>query len=151
VQKHIQQGGNGSVETERGPSLCWTVWPMGENLLRSAAVIAFLIVAAWAIATSFGLEWLFVSAIILLLFLAGYFFPTHYLLDSESASARGLISRKKRYWSGLKKYYVGKKGVHLSPYTRPSRLESFRGIYLPFGTRREEILHFIGEKMNRGR
>jgi hypothetical protein len=124
---------------------------MRERPLRSAAVILFLIVVLWAIASSFGTAWIFLSTIILLVYLAGFFFPTSYLLDPESVSARGLLSRKKRHWSGLKKYYVGKKGVHLSPYTKPSKLETFRGIYLPFGGRREEILDFIEEKMSRGR
>jgi hypothetical protein len=124
---------------------------MGENPLRSGAAIVFLLVVVWAIASAFGTEWFFVSAIILILFLAGYFFPTHYLLDSQAVSARGLFSRKKRHWSGLKKYEVGNKGIHLSPYARPSKLESLRGIYLPFGTKREEILRFVKEKMNRGR
>lgn len=138
-------------KTDAGCSLSWTVWPMRERPLRSAAVILFLMVVLWAIASAFGTAWIFVSAIILLVYLAGFFFPTRYLLGPESISARGLVSRKKRHWSGLKKYYVGKKGVHLSPYARPSRLESFRGIYLPFGGKREEILRFIEEKMSCGR
>lgn len=124
---------------------------MREDPVRSAAVIGFLAVVVWAIASSFGREWIVASTIILLLFLARFFFPTHYRLGPESVSARGLISRKKRHWSGLKRYYVGKRGVHLSPYTQPSRLESFRGIYLPFGTKREKILDFIEEKMSHGR
>lgn len=119
--------------------------------MRSAVVILFLAAVVWAISSWSGAAWAFLSAIILLGSLASFFFPTHYRLGPETVSARGLLSRKKRTWSGLKKSYVGKKGVHLSPYSRPSRLESFRGIYLPFSGKREEILHFIGEKMNRGR
>jgi hypothetical protein len=122
-----------------------------ENPWRSAAVVIFLAVVIWAIASWFGRAWIFISAIILLLSLAGFFFPTHYWLDQESASSRGLISRKKRSWNGFQKYYVGKKGIHLSPYARPSKLESLRGIYLPFGGKREEILHYIEERMKRGR
>lgn len=124
---------------------------MKEKPLRSAAVILFLMVVVWAIASSFGTAWIFISTVILLLYLAGFFFPTRYLMEAESVSARGLLTRKKRDWSGLKKYYVGKKGVHLSPYSRPSKLESFRGIYILFGGKREEILHFIEEKMSGGR
>lgn len=131
-----------------GQSLSWTVWPAGERPLRSAVLIIFLIAVAWAISSWFGAVWILLAMVILLGSLASYFFPTLYRLGPESVSARGLLSRKKRAWSGLRKYYVGNNGVHLSPYSRPSRLENFRSIYLPFGGKQEEIMHFIREKMN---
>ena len=146
-----ETGQDAAQSTTSGQSLSWTVWPMGENPLRSVAVILFLMIVVWAISTCFGKVWIFVSAIFLVGTLTGFFFPTTYRLDPETVSAHGLLSKKKRTWSGLKKYYVGKKGVHLSPYARPSKLESFRVIYLPFSGNQKEIMDFIGEKMNRGR
>jgi len=145
-----KQNGDATHGTEINPSLSWTVWPLSQSFWRSAAVILLLVVVVWAISSWLGIAWASLSALILLGSLASFFFPTHYRLGPESVSVRGLLSSKKRNWSVLKKHYVGQKGVHLSPYPRPSRLESFRGVYLPFGGKREEILNFIGEKMDCG-
>jgi hypothetical protein len=120
-------------------SLNWSIWPLKENALRSVAVVLFLAVVIWAVATIFGPLWILPSAFILLFFLAGFFFPTFYQLDQDAASMRGLITRKKRSWSKVKNYYLGAKGVHLSISERPSKLESSRGLYLPFGKQREDI------------
>jgi hypothetical protein len=145
-----EKNGDATQGTEMDPSVSWIVWPLSQSFWRSAAVILFLIVVVWTISSWLGITWAFLSSLILLGSLASFFFPTHYRLSPESVSVRGLLSRKKRNWSGLKKHYVGQKGVHLSPYPRPSRLESFRGLYLPFDGKREEILNFIGEKMDCG-
>jgi hypothetical protein len=136
---------------EGEPALAWAVWPLKENLSRSAAVILFLAVVVWAVASWFGPEWIFPSVVILFLFLAGFFLPTFYRMDLETVSVRGFLSRKKRAWTKLKSYHVGNKGVHLSSYSQRTRLEGLHGLYIPFGDKRKEILDFIGEKMDHGR
>lgn len=141
---HHDHAGNDRVE--------WSVWPLKESFFRSLAVILFLMVIVWTICSWFGPQWILPSAFILILFLSSFFLPTFYRLDPEEVSVRGLITRKKRPWSDLRKYYPGRKGVHLSSTERPSKLESIRGLYLPFGPdptgeHRRHIMSFIEGKL----
>jgi hypothetical protein len=145
-----------SPEAARANPVEWSVWPLKENWLRSLVVILFLAAVVWTLVTWFGPQWILPSIFILILFLSGFFLPTFYRLDSEQVSVRGLITRRKRRWAHLKKSYPGKKGVHLSPTERPSRLENLRGLYLPFGPdpsgeRRRRVLDFIERKLERER
>jgi hypothetical protein len=146
-----KEGRGGQQDEQSDGSMSWATWPLKESVPRSVAVVLFLAAVVWAVASCFGPQWILPSVFILLLFLAGFFFPTFYRLDSESASVRGLITRKRRSWSDVKRYYLGKKGVHLSLTERPSRLEGARGIYLPFGEHRKEIVAFIEGKLRRER
>jgi hypothetical protein len=144
----LEAASDGSVE--------WSVWPLKESLLRSLAVILFLAAIVWTLDTWFGPQWILPSAFILILFLSGFFLPTFYRLDAEQVSIRGLITRKKRHWKDFKRCYPVKKGVHLSPTERPSRLENIRGLYLPFGPdvsgeRRRQVMAFIEGKLDHER
>jgi len=139
-----------------GDPVEWSVWPLKENLIRSLAVILFLAAIVWMLALWFGPRWILPSVFILILFLPGFFLPTFYRLDAEQVSIRGLITRRKRAWAALKKYYPGARGVHLSPTRRPSRLENIRGLYLPFGPdpsgeRRRRVMDYIERKIDRER
>jgi hypothetical protein len=122
-----------------------------ESWVRSVAVIFFLAVVVWGISRWFGSMWIFPSTVILFLFLAGFFLPTYYHLDGDIISVRAFLSTKKRDWTALKKYSIGTKGVHLSPQSKATGLLGGRSIYLPFGTKKKEILDFIAEMMDRGR
>ncbi len=119
--------------------------------MRSVVVVIFLGIVVWAIASWFGRQWIIPSTIILFLFLASFFLPTYYRLDKEAVSVRSFLSTKKRAWAGLKDYHVSKKGVHLSLQSQPAMLERFRGLYLPFGTKREQILRYIEERIQHDR
>ena len=140
-----QAGGDDALE--------WSVWPLRENFFRSLAVILFLAAIVWMLVSWFGPQWIMPSIFILILFLSGFFLPTFYRLDSEQVAIRGLITRRKRRWTDLKRCYPGQKGVHLSPTKNPSRLENIRGLYLPFGPdpsgeRRRQAMTFIEGKLN---
>lgn len=137
--------------TGGGPSLDWTIWPLKESWVRSLAVIIFLAVIVWAISTCFGSIWIFPSAVILFLFLAGFFLPTYYHLDGDVIKVKAFLSTKKRNWTALGNYSTGKKGVHLSAQSKTATLLGGRSVYLPYGTKKKEILDFIAEIMDRER
>ena len=124
---------------------------MRDDPVRSAVVVIFLGIVVWAIAFCFGRQWIFPSIIILFLFLASFFLPTSYHLDEEAVSVRSFLSTKKRAWQGLKEYHVGPKGIHLSPHSQSAMVKRPRSVYLPFGTKREEILGYVEERMKHGR
>ena len=155
---HNNSADNDSGHNDRADNdrLEWSVWPLKESFFRSLAVILFLMVIVWTLSSWFGPQWILPSAFILILFLSGFFLPTFYRLDLEQVSVRGLITRKKRRWSDLRKYYPGRKGVHLSATEKPSKLENMRGLYLPFGLdptgeHRRQVMSFIEGRLEHER
>jgi hypothetical protein len=134
-----------------GAPVEWTIWPLKEKAWRSLAVILFLAVVVWAIVSWFGPYWILPSVFILVFFLSGFFFPTDYRLDPDWVSIHGLINRKKRRWSDLRTYYPAARGVLLSTSETPSKMNSMRNLYLPFGSHREAVMAFIEEKLRHER
>ena len=63
---------------------------------------------------------------------ARYLLPTRYILDEREAAWRQLTWRR-RSWSTFRRVDRHADGIFLSPFRRPSRLDSFRGVFLRFG------------------
>jgi hypothetical protein len=128
--------------------LTWIVHPLRENWKRSALLLLCL--------TLFfiGIYWAFQSPLVTclsIIFLLGslyrYFVPFRYTLDEDGVVVTSLFYRLTKPWSAFRSFYVDNNGVLLSPYTKPSRLENFRGIYVRFGGNRAEVVGFIEGKV----
>lgn len=89
------------------------------------------------------------------LFLCGallpFYTPTTYTLGNQYVASKGLLWHTRREWSALRSCYASDKGVLLSPFSRPSRLEGFRGIFLRFEGNREQVLEFIASRLPAGK
>jgi hypothetical protein len=72
--------------------------------------------------------------------LGDYWFPVTYRLTPEGAHADGLFSRLYLAWPDVKRATHGSDGIFLSPLPRPSHLDAFRGIRLPYGDQNAESL-----------
>ena len=121
------------IASRNGP-LAWTVHPLRvEPAWKSAALVALIAGFSTLAAASLGGA---VYGLISLLALAGatarYLLPTRYVLDEREAAWRQLTWRR-RSWSAFRRVDRHADGVFLSPFRRPSRLDSFRGVFLPFG------------------
>ncbi len=133
--------------------LKWKTHPMKDSWKATAGAISAIVLAAMSVFLISGnLVFSAISLLILVFSLSPFFFPTEYQLGPDSISVKGPFSRKLRSWSYFRRYYPDRKGVFLSPFSRPSRLESFRGIYVRFGggTSEEErrgIIELISSKV----
>jgi hypothetical protein len=87
----------------------WAAWLLFQNILFNAAVLFML-----GSATS------------------EYLFPIANRLSSRTASCRFGANRFELEWSKLARVLIYKDGVRLSPLAAPSRLDSFRGVFLRF-------------------
>jgi len=132
---------------DRRTSLTWRSWPLVEskkkNLLVSSLVFAVLI-SIYLFSSNYG--WVIFSALVLLGALRSYFLPTYYTLDEIGIFIRTPFSTQKRAWSQICSFYVDAHGVLLSPFSHPSRLENFRGIYLRFSRNRDQVVTFLKQK-----
>lgn len=128
----------------------WSVWPWKESVRRTAVVVAVII--GVGVAASFLLRaafWGFFSVLILFASLHTYFSRTTYRLDDRQVVVKSSVGTVAKKWSAFKRYYVDRKGVTLSPFARPSRLEPFRSTRLLYGGNRDAVVAFVSERINR--
>lgn len=75
--------------------------------------------------------------------LSDFLLPVTYRLTSTHASASTLVGKQLIAWNDVRTVYLDDSGAKLSPLPGPSRLEAYRGVYLRFGDRREEVLDTV--------
>jgi hypothetical protein len=129
-------------------SLEWSVFPFAEDMRRSVVVVAVIAAAGALVYLAFKDVFLVLLSIaILVVSLHSFFARTVYRLDDGGVTVKTLAVRQFKRWSDLKRFYVDRKGVTLSPFSKPSRLEPFRSVRLLFGENRDEVVAFISEKL----
>ncbi len=132
------------TEPEGHPTLRWRVLPCARDWRLTAATVALVLLVLCVVYLAFGhVGWVAISAVFLFGSLAPFFLPTTYSLDDDGISVRGPFGTTRRAWSALRSHRVGAQGVLLSPFSRPSRLEGFRGIHLRFQDNRDEVMALV--------
>ena len=130
------------------PQQTWRVHPLRENWTRSILLLFFLLLLFS------GIYWLFQSVFVVLLSaifvtssLYRYFVPFRYELYEHELVVSAPCYRLAKPWDTFRSFYADNRGVLLSPFATPSRLENFRGVYVRFGANRAEVLGFIKDKI----
>ena len=78
--------------------------------------------------------------------LATFFFPTNYTIGDGKVKIKYLFTEKIRNMTAFRAVYPGQRGVLLSPYISPTRMENFRGFYLRYGeTNKTEVDSFLND------
>jgi hypothetical protein len=137
-----KSSGSQPVEITARPAtpvpVAWRSWPIVDSL-------ADLLLLTVGIGGTIGVAYRFagpltaiVSAVALTFVCWRNFVPTVYELSALGVS-ENCVGRKRRIpWISIDRYVVGRRGVFLSSAGAP--LELLRGLYLPWGTHREQIL-----------
>lgn len=126
----------------------WTVHPIRRNWKVSTGVVSFLVILCAAIYFSFdSVAFLLMSIAIFAFSLSPFFFPTTYILREDRVIVRSLLRASSKQWDSFRSYYTDRNGVLLSPFSSPSRLENFRGLYIRFSGNRSEVVDFIKGKI----
>jgi len=147
--RHIESECSGkpvpvSAPTPTGAELSlpyrWRVWLAREQFIKAIVTLLVVLIAAGgaALLTSS-------LAVALAVFFAligatrDFFFPLTYTLDHLGASVRGAGIDQAIPWDKVRTVYRDGSGLKLSPLARPSRLEAYRGVYLRWGSNREQV------------
>ena len=127
-----------TVETQ------WHVHLARRNPRRALAVVA-LIIASAAVAYAVWHHPLaaLITAVLVSSSVAEFLLPIHYRITSDGISCRNWLSARYLKWADVKRCYRDTQGVKLSPLSRPSRHEAFRGIYLSLGDDADTVLDVI--------
>jgi hypothetical protein len=130
--------------------ISWTSIPFRIGGKRT--IVACVVpLAVWVIILLFwGLWWFLISLILIGGSILPYFLPTNYELSENGISVRSVFTRQKKSWSQFRSFSVDNHGVFLSPFTKPSRLENFRGLYIRFHGNRDEVVAFVKRMISDG-
>jgi hypothetical protein len=77
---------------------------------------------------------------------AEFWLPQQYKLDLQGASARCGLGISAITWEEVKRVIPDPQGVKLTPLTTDGKLSPFRGVYLRFGEKRDEVMQTIEER-----
>ena len=123
-----------SSQTTTDPALCsWICHPLVEEPWpRSAALVAAILVFSGLAWFAFeGLLYGAISLAVLTVSMSRFLLPTSYEVGAAGIAVSHLFRRRLRPWEQVRRIEVRQDGLFLSPFTRPSRLDSFRGLFLP--------------------
>jgi hypothetical protein len=89
-----------------------------------------------------------VAAPLMVLATVGSFIAkTEYRLTPETIEVRTLGVARARPWGEMRRATVDRHGVFLSPFEKRSWLEAYRGVRLPFGGNRDQVVAFVESKL----
>ncbi len=149
--KKVAAEPNGEVaEVDEGETLEWTVHPVRRKWWVSAVVIMFIAaVGATVKALTDSEAFMALAMVILLMSLAKFFFPTKFKLSDLGVTIKTTTQTLFKEWKIYRSCYPDKKGILLSPFVEPSRLENFRGLYVMFEGNNDEVTAFVRERIKR--
>ncbi len=79
-----------------------------------------------------------------------YFVPTSYFLKDETILIKYPLAKVEKKYSEYGCFYFDKNGIMLSPFSRPHRLDRFRGQSLRFSadkSEKDEVISILKEKI----
>ncbi|MEW5993312.1 MAG: hypothetical protein AB1744_02820 [Candidatus Zixiibacteriota bacterium] len=132
------------------PALEWTCHPVKRRPWVSVLVSMFIIVVVVVVYyTTMSKAFAVLAMVIMLASLAKFYFPTGYRLTPDGITVKTTTQTLHKQWSLYRSCYPDKNGILLSPFARPSRLESFRGIYVMFSGNRDEVTAYVEEHIGK--
>jgi hypothetical protein len=113
--------------------VAWTCHPVKHRPLTGVVAGLFVVACVAGVQTWLEIPLITViGAVILILSVLPFYVPTSYRLGAEEIEVRGLVSTKTAPWSKYRSFYPDPRGVLLTPFTRPSRLDRIVGLNLRF-------------------
>ncbi len=127
--------------------LTWVSHPVKESIKKNIIALFGIIVILVG-----GFIWLYIPGVlmgivIILLTLLPYFMPTKYSIDEQGIRVQYMFQNRLYEWKHFRSFYIDENGVLMSPFSSPSRLENFRGIYVRYGDKKKEIIELIKSYM----
>lgn len=127
----------------------WVFFPARANwfvtILVSIFLFCLLVIVYWLTASRF---FTIIGAVVLLASMRSFYFPTTYQLYEDKVKVTHTVSSISKNWSLYRSVFPERNGVFISTFTRPSRLENFRGLFLRYGDGdRDKILEIVQSKV----
>jgi hypothetical protein len=127
----------------------WQSFPFKDHPRKTIFLMVFLVLFAVGIYFSFGRYWMIISMIFFCVSISAYFLPTKYIMDDNGVTIKGIVAVRAKKWSEFGSCYKDKNGILLSPFDKPTRLDSYRGTYIRFNKNSEEVTKFVKSKIEK--
>ncbi len=139
------------------PLLEWNSFPFVERPLISFLLMMFLILLSfllWNLAiVQWGYPIFYIGGMLLTIGnLLPYFIQTNYSVQEEKIVIRYLFIKIERNFSDFGCFYIDKRGIMLSTFKTPRRLDPFRGQSLRLSARqteKEQLIEILKEKIGK--
>ncbi len=139
------------------PILKWKSWPLVERPWTSLILILFLLILSFLLYYIAVISWqqpfYYILGMLLVLGnLLPYFILTEYELYEDRVQVRYLFLKVSRPFSDFGCFYEDKRGIMLSTFTAPRRLDAFRGLSLRFSAdkkEREQLIFILMQKIGK--
>ena len=129
------------MDESSSETLTWRVHPARERPLAAGFAVAVIAALAWLAADLMQHPaWAAFAALVLVIALHRFFFPSEYRLDPEGVTLRQPWRTLHYPWAQIRRFEHGRRGGFLSSRSCVSVLDLFRGIPLLFDERRELIV-----------
>lgn len=137
--------------------LRWHSHPLFDDPARSMIALVMLGVFLWVLWDIAVNDWgepayFTLGCIVMFLSLITFFFPTSYAFFDQKIEITYLFVTVRRPFSDFKCFYADRKGVMLSSFRRPRRLDMFRGQSIRFSkekTEKDQLLALLKERIER--
>ncbi|MBP7205255.1 MAG: hypothetical protein KBA54_01940 [Candidatus Cloacimonetes bacterium] len=139
------------------PLLNWRSWPFMERPKTSVLLMAFLIFLAWFLWNLAVKQWqqpwfYFLGMLLVLGNLLPYFIPTTYYLYEYEIVIYYLFLKITRRYTDFGCFYSDKRGMTLSTFKLPRRLDAFRGQSLRYSksqAEKEQLTEILTRKIGK--
>jgi hypothetical protein len=138
----IEHAEYGSAWADEPPPLVrWWSCPVRDNILSALVVLAGLTAAGMGVHAATGrLHLALFAVLVLTMALWRFFIPVLFELNTDGVNQWVFRRHRRISWNEIHRYDICSKGVLLLPHTDRCPMDAFRGLYLPWRNRREEVL-----------
>jgi hypothetical protein len=136
------------------PALSWTVWPLRKKPALGLLALACIAVAVLSVDSITQGIWMpAFAAFVLAISVAPFFLRTTYRLTPEGVEVVRLGRAQRRAWSSFRRARSSDEILQLSPFAKPSWLDSYRSTTILLDGNRSEVMDYVqgmvGKESNR--
>ncbi|HUY92993.1 MAG TPA: hypothetical protein VMV10_29960 [Pirellulales bacterium] len=132
------------------PPVSWRSWPLEEGGLSAwlLSVLAVTIIVACGLTTG-SVQWALVACGVLAASAWRFFIPVHLELNAQGVFQEVLGRQRRIVWRAFESGELCREGVYLRFAGGSFALN--RGLYLPWGTHRAEVMAFVDYYLTQAR
>lgn len=122
----------------------WTVWPLVDRPLVSLAVATLLIAVAYAVYAALGAwYWSLAASLTVVIAMWRYLLPITFEVTPRGLKQESFIQTASTGWADIHAVRQCSSGVLLLPGEEDTPLDALRGLFLPWGPHRTELLQLV--------
>ena len=130
------------------PLLSWKINMVKQNPAKGVSVAVFILaLSIFAGTAANNVLFVFISFIVLGIYVLPYYLPVTYTLTETSVIIKTGWMKKKREWGEFRRWQQSEKTVKLYTLKNPSHLDNYRSWLLRTGQKTGEVIAIVSKKI----